>query len=205
MPRTTNNNFKANKNASTCLPIFLYTIFNYDGSSNNLVYANYDTNIVFDGVTYIRFPIAHSNIAENATGQIDSISLTISNVNRIWQAYFELYDLRGKKVTITKVFSDQLADTACKMEETYYIDSYSADEETITLNLTSKFDILDVVLPCRYYNRNHCFWTFGSTECGHTISGGETCNKTLTQCKNTYANQARFGGFPSIPARRIFY
>jgi len=73
----------------------------------------------------------------------------------------------------------------------------------VTFTLTSKFDILSVNLPARKYSRNYCGWkTLGCTECGY--GGAETeCNKTLTRCR-VLANSGRFGGFPSIPSRKLW-
>lgn len=200
--RDLDNTFITEKNKKENQPIYLYTVEDYDGASNDLNFAGYDTDITFDGITYSRFPISHEQIGENTQGEIDVVRVIVSNITRLIQGYLELYDFRGKKVTIKTVFANQLGDSDVYLNSIYYIDSYSANQDKVTFELTSKFDVLDLELPARRYSRNYCAWKFKSTECGY--SGGETeCNKTLTRCR-VLANQERFGGFPSVPSRRIY-
>ena len=200
--RSINSTFKAEKNSSTNKPIRLYTLENYDGASNNLNLAEYDTDIVFNGITYTRFPITIDMISENNKSMIDTVNLTISNVSRVIQSYLESYDLRGKKVSIKTVWANQLADANAYIEDVLYIDSYTADQNNVSFILTTKFDVLDVELQLRRYSRNYCNWKFKGTECGY--AGSDTvCNKTKQDCKNNKNNYARFGGFPSIQSNRI--
>ena len=188
------------KNSSENKPIFLYTIYDYDGSTDMFL-AEYDTDITFDGQTYTRFPISHEYVGENTQGEIQTLKVKVANVSRYIQAFLEEYDFCGLKVKITLVWANQLAETDAKIEDIYYIDSYTADEQAVEFNLTSRFDVLDVTLPVRSYSRNYCQWKFKSTECGY--AGGETvCNRTLTRCR-VLDNSERFGGFPSVPSRRL--
>jgi phage-related protein len=100
------------------------------------------------------------------------------------------------------VWSNQLADTDAYIEEQYFIDSYISSEDAVEFTLSSKFDVLDIVIPAGTYLRGYCRWKFKSTECAY--AGAETsCNKTLARCR-VLANQVRFGGFPSIPSDRIY-
>ena len=200
--RSVNNNFSVSKNQQSNQPIFLYTIFNYDGASTNLYFADYSENVTYDGQEYIKFPISHDAITEDTTGEISSVSVTLSNVSRLIQAYLETYDFNGKKVYITLVWGNQLDDGDAYLREIFYIDSYSADQNNVSFTLTSKFDVLSLQIPARKYSRNYCGFKFKSTECAY--AGAEsTCNKTLTRCR-VLANSGRFGGFPSIPVQRIY-
>jgi len=201
MPRNLSNAFKIEKNKQTNKPINLYTIKEYDGA-DDLRFAEYDSDVTYQGDVYSKFPLTHENISENTQGEIDHVTVTISNISRLIQGYLESYDLRGKKVIIRKVWANHLADTNAYTDSIYYIDSYVADESNVVFTLSSKFDVLDLELPARRYSRNYCSWKFKSVECGYT--GVETsCNKTLQRCREL-SNQIRFGGFPSIPTRRIF-
>ena len=200
--RTINATFKQEKNKEGNKPIFLYTVYDYNGAGSNLYFAEYDTDIVFDGITYQRFPITHEPIGENTQGEINTLRVIISNISRLIQAYLEQYDFRGKKVSIKLVWANQLADTDAYIEDAGYIDSYTADQENVSFLISSKFDVLGVELPLRRYSRNYCSWEFKSTECGY--SGSETsCDKTLQRCK-ALGNQVRYGGFPAVPTRRIY-
>lgn len=197
-----NDAFNQQKNANTNAPIYLYTIFDYDGASSNLNFAEWSDDIVFDGVTYTKFPIAHDEIGENSQGQTPSLKVRAANVSRLLQYYLELYDWHKKKVRVRLVWLDELADADCKMDFTYFIDSYTATDKVAEFNLLPKIDALQVTLPKRIYSRNYCQWRFKGTECAY--AGAETeCNKTRQRCKQL-SNYIRFGGFPSIPSRQIY-
>ena len=200
--RNINNTFTTEKNKEENSPIHLYLIENYDGNSNDLRYTDWPTNVTYKGQTWISFPISHTNISENASGEIDSLKIIVSNISRLIQSYLESYDFRKLKVEIYTVFSNHLDDSDAYMLDIYYVDNYVVTENDVEFFLTSKFDVLDLELPSRKYSRNHCGWKFKSLDCGYT--GDETtCNKTLARCR-VLGNSTRFGGFPSIPSRRIF-
>lgn len=196
---------KSQKNASTNKPIYLYTIYDYDGVGSNLYFAGYDTDIIYNGITYTRFPITHESIGENSQGEIEGVKISVSNVSQAIQTYLELYDWRKKKVTIRMVWADQLADTDAYIDFTYFIDNYIANEKVAEFNLLPKTDVLDVNVPARVYSRNYCSWKFKSIECGYS-GATTTCNKTKAACKAMAggSNYLRFGAFPSIPTKRIY-
>lgn len=195
------NSFKQKKNAQIVKFIFLYEI-NYTGSSW-LRYASWPSNVDFDGNTYIKYPIKHSGITENSAGQIDKVTLTIANVDRIIQSYIENYDgMKEKEVRIKMVWSDDLADTSNYIEDIFHIEKVQVNERIAQFTLASKLDVLDLKLPKRRFFREYCQWIFKSTQCGY--SGAESqCNKTFTRCKELN-NFSRFGGFPSIPRKHLF-
>lgn len=196
-----NDAFKARKNKEENRPIFLYTIHDYDGAGNDLTYTSWAEDVTYDSVTYTRFPIKHQFLGENVEGEIGGVEVMVGNADRTISSYLEDYDLRGKKVTITMVFKADLDDADANIGAVYYIDSYGANETTVTFKLTSVMDVLNIELPLGSFNRNHCRWDFKSTECGY--SDAETsCNKTFQRCKELN-NSARFGGFPSIPEDNI--
>jgi lambda family phage minor tail protein L len=197
--------FKSEKNKASNQPIYLYTIHDYDGASNNLCLAEYDTNITYDSIVYTKFPIKHDEIPENSQGEIDTFKVVVANVNRTIQAYLENYDLRGKKVTITLVWANQLADADAHIDFIFYIDNYTANQSTVEFILASKYDIIDLTLPRGIYNRNYCRVKFKSAECGYAVEGAQTtCDKRKATCKVTMSNIARFGGFTSVPTHRLF-
>ena len=201
MPREIDATFKQEKARRENAPIFLYTLEKYDGI-NDLHLAGFDEDVVYNSVTYSRFPISHEFIGENNQGQIDQVKVRLSNVSRLIQLYLEQFDFRGKKVTIRMVWFNQLSDPDAFMDDVFYIDNYSADQNNVEFTLTGKFDVLGVDLPARRYSRNYCSWKFKSQECGY--AGSETsCNKTKQRCKQLN-NYQRFGAFPSVPTRRIY-
>lgn len=202
MPYTTDSTFKSEKNKAANKPIWLYTIEDYDGASNDLHLAEHDADVIYNGVTYTKFAIMHEEIADNNQGEIDTIKVRVGNVNRSIQAYLEAYDWRNKRVIITQVWANQLADANAYLQFIYNIDSYASNQDSAEFTLTPKHDVLTVQLPARVYSRNVCCWIFKSTECGY--AGAETsCTKTKTRCKQL-DNFVRFGAFPSTPVTRVF-
>jgi len=201
MPRDVNATFKAEKAKKENAPIFLYVLKEYNGA-DDLNFAGFDQDVTFAGTVYTRFPIKHEFVAENNQGQIDQVKITLANVSRLIELYLEQYDFRGKKVIIRTVWADQLSDPDAYIDDVFYIDNYTADQSNVEFTLTGKFDVLGVDLPARRYARNYCVWKFKSAECGY--AGAElTCDKTQQRCKQL-GNYQRFGGFPSVPTRRIY-
>jgi len=201
MPRKIDPTFKQEKAKQENRPVFLYIIEDYDGS-DDLYLAGYDEDVIYNGVTYTRFPITHEFTGENNQGQIDQVKVRLANVSRLIQLYLEQYDFRGRKVIIRTVWADQLADPDAYIDDIFYVDNYTADQNNVEFTLTSKFDVLGMDLPARRYARNYCSWKFKSAECGYM--GAElTCDKTQQRCKQLN-NYQRFGAFPSVPTRRIY-
>ena len=198
----TNGTFVEEKNKPENRPLFLYRIHEYNGT-DDLLLTSWDEDVEYDGDTYLRFPMSHEAVGDNARGEIDTVTVKISNVSRLMQAYLELYDFRGKKVTITQVFADQLADVDANIQFIFYIENFNSDAQNVDFILTTRYDVMDISLPLESYNRNYCRWKFKGTECGY--AGAESvCNKTIQDCRDNKDNVLRFGAFPSIPQRRIY-
>jgi lambda family phage minor tail protein L len=201
MPRDVNATFRNEKAKKENAPIFLYMLKEYDGV-DDLNFAGFDQDVTYNGTVYTRFPIRHEFVAENNQGQIDQVKITLANVSRLIEFYLEQYDFRGKKVIIRTVWANQLSDPDAYIDDVFYIDNYTADQSNVEFTLTGKFDVLGIDLPARRYARNYCVWKFKSAECGY--AGAElTCDKTQQRCKQL-DNYQRFGGFPSVPTRRIY-
>lgn len=209
MPLNTNDAFKEKSRAAAKQPIFLYTIYDYIGTSENLRFAAYDVDVIFDGETYLKFPITHDRITENTKGEVDSTTVQLSNVLRLIEYYLQNYDLRGKKVSIKLVYADALDDPDCFIEFSNYIDSYVSNVRDVIFTLMSKFDILNLSLPSVLWLRDFCQWEFAcpavralgrGLECAY--AGAETsCNRTWQRCKEL-GNSRRFLGARGIPGRR---
>lgn len=202
MPYSVPTEFKQEKNKQSNKPINLYTLYDYDGAGNNLCLAEYKTNVTFNGILYTKFPIGLESIAENASGEIDSLKISAGNVNRLMQSYIETYELRGKKMGVKMVWSNLLSDTDNVLECIFYIDSYTFNEKAVTFSCTTKFDVLDIALPLGRYMRGVCRFGYKSVECG-AVSALTTCDKTMTQCR-ARNNITRYGAFPSIPMNRTY-
>lgn len=196
--------FKSEKNKSTNQPVVLFIVHDYDGAGNNLRFADYDSDVTFDGQTYTKFPIKFQTLDENTNGQIDALRVTLGNVSRLIQAYLESGDLRDKKITIRIVWANLLADATSYLDYIYYIDSYESNQENAEFICTTRMDVIDMTIPGGIYLRTHCrYKTFKDPDtCGY--AGSETdCNRTMQRCKEL-DNFQRFGGFPALPLRRLY-
>lgn len=199
--RDVNANFIEQKNKQTSTIIRLYILEAYDGT-NDLRFAEWNEDIVFDGLTYTKFPISIDQISENNKGYINSTTITLANVSRQIETYLQNYDLRGKTVRIKRVWLEHLDDPEALIEDVFNINAITSTAKNVMLTITSKLDIMDVNTPGRLYTRNYCQWRFKGTECAY--AGGETsCNKTKQRCKELN-NFERFGAFPSVPSGRIY-
>jgi len=183
-------------------PIYLYTIEDPAGDGNDLNFAGWDTDITFNGVEYQKFPITHDEISENASGELPSTSVQVSNISRLIEAYLQSYDLRGKKVTIKMVYANLLDDPDCYVEFSRYIDSYTSNVRDVVFTLMSKLSVIGVQVPLTIFSTRRCQHLFKGTRCGY--AGAETeCNHTRARCR-VLGNQTRFGAQPGIRGNRSY-
>lgn len=198
MSELSDTTFLEEKNKKENKPLFLYDIYYTD--SDMLTLTNLDSDLLFGGETYLAADIEHDSTGENLGGAIDTTKLSIGSIDRSIIVDMEDYDgLRGHSVKIKRIFKNQISDIECFMEESYVIDSVpSYGERFVEFELTSKFDVLDIELPLRTYDRKHCYWKFKSSECGY-VGAAEACDHTLARCEEL-GNIERIGCFPSIPS-----
>ena len=185
-------------------PIYLYKI---EVPGGELYYTSNNASVTFPtagGTTYTPFPITHDQVETNTKGEISGVSLTVTNVDRYIMSLLLYNDaLRGYKVTILLVFSDALGDGTNCLKDEYHIDSVQVDETSAVFSLTTKFVIDKVAVPSRSYRRDQCQWIFAASECMYAGTA-VTCIKTLVRCTEL-GNNSRFGGFPSIPSRSVYF
>ena len=225
----------------TTVKIYPELCKNISSTPTKLVLALVGANhpVTYDGITYSQFPMKFSEISVSSDGTIDRASLSVANVSKEIMYYIELYSgLRDRLVMTKSVFErfvDFLyevdsagvvsyklnpdADPDAYLEDRFKIDSYSATEETVQLNLYPAIDT-EVVVPTRKYTSDSCYFAYldGNT-CQldldalmvdpEIVAGGksreyfETCPKTASGCRER-KNSVRFGGFPGISgARRV--
>ena len=222
MPREPSADFITTKNAETNEPIWLYRIATSDNPNEDLFFAEYHENVEYfkdtnTAQTYTAFPMAHQGIAENLEDQVDNLQVTVANVSRAIQAYLEQNDgLRDRKVTIRQVFAEHLNDDSAYIEDIYYVYTVSVTDKVAVFTLTTRLEVLNIVVPSRQYVRNHCPWTYKEYGCWIDDGGGgwnmptgfltgspDTCARNSDEC-DRHANEERFGGFPSVPTESIY-
>ena len=166
--------------------------------------------------TYTAAPLDVDNITYTTVDSAPTLELSAANVDRTVTAYLEQNDaLRGRPVTIVKVFKTLLGNSSANITETYYVDGANTTLNSAAITLVPRTTIYNITTPRRVYNRNQCPWQFKSLECTGTsgtpanatlASPSRTgCMKTLATCASDVANASRYGGFPGIPKQRTIF
>ena len=139
-------------------------------------------NIVWQGETYVRFPVVASGFEYQGQGQIPRPKLQVSNIlSAITALLLELNDLQGAKVirkrTMAKYldavnFTDSVNatedPTAEFAEDIYFIDRKSSeDRDIVEFELAASIDVAGVLLPRRQIIQNVCTWLYRGAECGY--------------------------------------
>ena len=159
-------------------------------------------DIVWNGSTWVAFPFELDAKTDSSKGEIPSVQIKISNVNRIMQSYAEQADgAIGKQVILRLVHSQHLDLVTPEIEEYFTITKVDTDNTWvyITLSLLNPF-LME--FPRQKYIKNFCRFKFKGLRCGYAGTDA-TCNHTLADCKSK-SNESRFGGFPAIPIGGIY-
>lgn len=139
-------------------------------------------NIVFQGNTYVRYPVAVTGFEFAGQGQFPRPKLQVANIfSAITQVLLESNDLMGAKLTRKRTMAKFLDavnfdggvnpdedDTAEFQEDIYYIDRKSGeDRDTVEFELASSLDLVGVSVPRRQIIQNVCIWKYRSSECSY--------------------------------------
>ena len=192
-----------NKIAADSAWIILIEIYLDD--STVLYFARNNEAITYDGQEYQAFPFELDAMKENARGEIPTLTLRVSNVTRIIQAYLEDYSGGvGKTVKLIVVNSENLTEDFAELEMEFEVLATTSSVQWVTFTLGAPNPLRQRFPRHRYFS-NYCRWEFKSTECGYT-GDATTCNHRLQDCR-AYNNSSRFGGFPSLSERgyRVAY
>lgn len=184
-------------------------------------------NIVWQGQTYIRYPIEISGLEKSASGTIPRPRVMMSNVGGTMAALLRQYGyFLGCKFTRKRTLSKYLdavnfpgnvnptADpNSYFTDEIYYIDRIASETpEALELELAAAWDVAGKKLPKRQVIANVCPSLYRGPECGYT--GGavakiddtatsdpllDVCGKRVASCKLRFGATAElpYGGFSS--------
>lgn len=201
-------------------------------TEDNIYYLHNGVNelgesVVFDAITYTRFPIEASEFQKSNQGTIPRPKLKIANVTGLIGALLkETDDLIGSKVIRIRTFVKYLdavnfkdgvnpeADpNAVIDEEIFFIDKKVSENAIfVELELTAAYDVEGTRLPRRQIIQNVCIWSYRGSACGYTgvpvadkmdqptnDPSKDSCGKRLNSCKLRFGvlNQLPFGCFPS--------
>jgi lambda family phage minor tail protein L len=184
-------------------------------------------DLVFNGITYTRFPIEAEGFARNGNGQQPRPILRIANIDGLIGALSRAnQDLVMVKFIRRRTFLKYIdavnftggvnltADPNAAMDdEIWFIDRKSSENKVyVEWELSSALDLEGVMLPRRQCIQNVCTWQYRSAECSY--AGGavadkndeptsnltlDKCGKRLSSCRLRFPNDVLpFGGFPSI-------
>jgi lambda family phage minor tail protein L len=191
-----------------------------------------NTDVVWQGQAYLRFPIEASGFEFTGKGSIPRPIIKVANVNGLLGALVRDYeDLVGAKVTRRRTLVKYLdavnfpggtnpsADPSAALpDDVYYIDRKSTENKyLIEFELAASFDVQGVALPRRFIVQNVCTFRYRSGECGYAggavakaddtptaVLGEDACGKRLASCRLRFGQfgELPFGGFPSAGLTR---
>ncbi len=184
-------------------------------------------NVVWQGNTYIRFPVEASGFEYNGSGQLPRPKIRVSNyLSAITALLLSYQDLLGTKIIRKRTLKKYLdavnfvggvnptADNTAEFpEEIFYIDrKTNENREAVEFELAVSFDVAGIALPRRQIIQNVCSWRYRGPECGYAGTNYFTaadkatsdpaldvCGKRLTSCQCRFgtSNTLPFGGFPA--------
>ena len=197
----------------------------YYANINQDIYGyslNATGNFLNTATVYSGLPIERGEIGTNTSGEIGELSISIPNTDRVMESIIQGRSyLRGRDIHVISGFVKHLPtgvtykhlgtspDRHAFMKEKMFIDNVTSNEQVVTFNCKSKFNIKNIVLPKRSYYKE-CTWAIMGNYLGSECDPQDTintvlyptCDGTLDNCRER-SNSGRFGGFPSIPRRGI--
>lgn len=163
-----------------------------------------DTDIIFNGNTYLAIPIQITGIEFNSSGAYARPTLTIANIPNLTKTLdtdneavledlrvagtagieaFERNDeLIGTKVVYRKTLKSKLSSGEEFPSQTYYIDRVASENNIfVAFELASPMDIEGAQIPARMVIGRYCSWQYQGRADG--LGGGCTYPNDSTQHK----------------------
>ena len=168
--------------------------------------VNNPDDIVFGGNTFTAFPFKIDTITESQKGELPSIKLTLSNVDRVIEGYIEQDpDLgSGWSVHIDIVHESALTNSTAEITYDFVTTSVTSDAKSAVFTCGLRNPLREQFPRVRMLP-NACQNTFKKGGC--TYAGADTeCAKTLSACRQKFPNASKipFLGFPGIPGQDIY-
>jgi lambda family phage minor tail protein L len=181
--------------------------------------------IVFQGNSYVPFPIEASGFECVGQGQSPRPKVTVANVDQFIGALNRAYDdIVGAKFTRKRTFAKYLdgeatADPLAEFPpDIYYIERKIGETSvSVEYELVGIWDLEGVKLPARQVVADVCWWHYRDGDCPYT--GGpvaqeddtptddpdlDKCGRRVSSCQLRFGSDAPlpFGGFPG--AGRVY-
>jgi uncharacterized phage protein (TIGR02218 family) len=167
--------FRATASGDTNQPIELYDIL-LDSMTLHLV--NYDKNISFFDINgnitvYTGFPASRESYERTMENPINTLVISVVNVDRSISAYVASNEFRGRRIVIRKVFADQLtASGDCAIIFDGVMDSPAASEAVVQITAVDRIGTLRKQAPRDWYQLL-CNHKFGDEYCFYSRSSGD--------------------------------
>lgn len=187
MSRTLTSGVTVSSEAEESRPIELYIAYLDDFT---LYAAQNDTDVWFydlDGNAqlYTAIAVSRGDIRQNVDMQVDTVTVSLDNVNQIMSGYIVDNDFRGRRMVVLKVFSDYLDNSADYV--TIFdglMDKPVLTEMQMAVTVVSRLGTLNLQAPRRMY-QVACNWEFGSTECNYDFYTTGVSGQTATSGTTT--------------------
>jgi len=162
-----------------------------------LRYVADQKDFVWQGQKYLKANFYFDDEQQEIGGGSPSRTLSFSNIRRTLQPYLEELD-GAADATIIATLVNTECPTTNYAELTLEYDVLSAKPSVnwVTLELGAP-NLLRQVWPSEKYMARVGRRRFGDCLCGYTITGSETCNRTLARCREL-GNDTRYCGFVGL-------
>tara|TARA_Y100000310_G_scaffold336739_1_gene422112 strand:- start:20565 stop:21254 length:690 start_codon:yes stop_codon:yes gene_type:complete len=173
--------------------------------------------VTFRSNVYYPFPITHTVMRDTESGDLPSITLTVSNVSREVLGTLESYQgLIGQPVRILLTNMGALLTDNAIIEHDFRILTMTATEEACAAQL-GDISMYESYFPRQRMMRQFCRHQYRTAPCGYAVDEADanylaTCDKSLdgangctihgdseTAAGVAVVHPNRFGGFPGIP------
>lgn len=202
-------------------------VFRFHAGTNGL-----RQNVVWQGNTYMPFPVQASGFDMSGNGQLPRPKLVMANVTgAITLLVLQFEDMLGAKITRKRTLAKYLdavnfpggvnatADATAEFpDDVFFIDrKVTENRDVVEFELAAAFDVAGVKLPRRQIIQNVCVWRYRGGECGYTgtnyfdanddpvgSAGLDVCGKRLSSCEARFGvnNPLPFGSFPAAGLTR---
>jgi len=161
---------KKNSLTDTGSWLLLIDLFNQDESVHISICSNTE-DVTWNSTDYIAFPFDIDDVPETSHGQLPTIGLKVSNVQRIVQGYVENDPDYGSgwKVELRVVHTSNIESSTPEIALEFTSLSVGADESFVTFQLGMPNPIR-MQFPRRKFLPNACQHTFKDSGCGYTLS-----------------------------------
>jgi lambda family phage minor tail protein L len=133
-------------------------------------------NIVFQGNTYVPWPIDSDGWATDSKGTLARPTVTVGNIDGTISAYLRQYnDFVGCTVSRKRTFQEYLSDPTQEFIPEIYVVQRKATENNLvcSFELAARFDADGVALPCQQIIANACGWFYRGPDCSYAGQAGE--------------------------------